>query len=199
MLPSDRSSGVNARPHIAPASPESGPSRPRETHGRRRQTPASSGARCGNRARLVGRWDAPGARVRPGVLSAHGHEGSGRDTGRGCRSRSGSRASWRADVGEPADQVRPAVERVIRLALDEDAVADAAMLVEADSEGAARDGLLPEQLIDRYLSTLWAIWEVRAPATRSGRSSSPSATGCCGPRMRSSPRSLSAIARSSGS
>jgi hypothetical protein len=71
------------------------------------------------------------------------------------------------DVGETADQVRPAVERVIRLALDEDAVADAAMLVEADSEGAARDGLLPEQLIDRYLSTLWAIWEVRAPATRS--------------------------------
>ena len=50
----------------------------------------------------------------------------------------------------------------IRLALDVDAVADAAMLVEADSEGAARDGLLPEQLIDRYLSTLWAIWEVRA-------------------------------------
>ncbi len=72
-----------------------------------------------------------------------------------------------SDVGERTDQVRPAVERVIRLALDVDAVADAAMLVEADSEGAARDGLLPEQLIDRYLSTLWAIWEVRAPATRS--------------------------------
>ncbi len=71
------------------------------------------------------------------------------------------------DVGEPADQVRPAVEQVIRLALEPDGDADAAALVEADGEGAARDGLLPEQLIDRYLSTLWAIWAVRAPSCRS--------------------------------
>ena len=73
------------------------------------------------------------------------------------------------------------------------------MLVEADSEGAARDGLLPEQLLDRYLSTLWAIWEVRAPATRPRGDLIASATASCAPRMRSSPRSLSAIARSSGS
>jgi DNA-binding PucR family transcriptional regulator len=71
------------------------------------------------------------------------------------------------DVGEPADQVRAAVERVIRLALEPDGDVDAATLVEADSEGAARDGLLPEQLIDRYLSTLWALWAVRAPETES--------------------------------
>jgi hypothetical protein len=71
------------------------------------------------------------------------------------------------DVGEPTDQVRPAVERVIRLALEPGGDVDAATLVEADSEGAARQGLLPEQLIDRYLSTLWVIWELRAPATRS--------------------------------
>ncbi len=70
------------------------------------------------------------------------------------------------DVGEPAEQVRSAVERVIRLALETGSEGDAATLVEMDSEGAAREGLLPEQLIDRYLSTLWAIWEVRAPATR---------------------------------
>ncbi len=71
------------------------------------------------------------------------------------------------DVGEPAEQVRPAVERVIRLALVPGNDVNAAALVEADSEGAAREGLLPEQLIDRYLSTLWAIWDVQAPATRS--------------------------------
>jgi hypothetical protein len=71
------------------------------------------------------------------------------------------------DVGEPPDQVRGAVERVIRLALDPEGDVDAATLVEADSEGAARDGLLPEQLIDRYLSTLWAVWAFRAPETRS--------------------------------
>lgn len=71
------------------------------------------------------------------------------------------------DVGEPAEQVRPAVERVIRLALEPGGDVNAATLVEADSEGAAREGLLPEQLIDRYLSTLWAIWDVQAPATRS--------------------------------
>ncbi len=71
------------------------------------------------------------------------------------------------DVGEPAEQVRPAVERVIRLALEPGGDVNAAALVEADSEGAARDGLLPEQLIDRYLSTLWAVWDVQATATRS--------------------------------
>ena len=41
------------------------------------------------------------------------------------------------------------------------ATVDAAAVVEADGEQAARDGLLPEQLIDRYLSTLWALWEMR--------------------------------------
>jgi DNA-binding PucR family transcriptional regulator len=71
------------------------------------------------------------------------------------------------DVGEPAEQVRPAVERVIRLALEPGGDVNAATLVEADSEGAAREGLLPEQLIDRYLSTLWAIWDIQAPTTRS--------------------------------
>ena len=71
------------------------------------------------------------------------------------------------DVGERAEQVRPVVERVIRLALKPGGVVNAAALVEADSEGAAREGLLPEQLIDRYLSTLWAIWDVQAPSTRS--------------------------------
>ena len=43
----------------------------------------------------------------------------------------------------------------------------ATAIVEADGEQAARDGLLPEQLIDRYLSTLWAVWEARASDARS--------------------------------
>ena len=67
-----------------------------------------------------------------------------------------------ADVGESADEVREAVEQVIRLALGPSEPGAAASIVEADGERAARDGMLPEQLIDRYLSTLWAVWEARA-------------------------------------
>jgi hypothetical protein len=67
-----------------------------------------------------------------------------------------------ADVGESPDAVREAVEQVIRLALGPTETGAAAAIVEADGERAARDGVLPEQLIDRYLSTLWAVWEARA-------------------------------------
>ena len=72
-----------------------------------------------------------------------------------------------ADVGERASEVRDAVEEVIRLALGPAEPGTAASIVEADGERAARAGMLPEQLIDRYLSTLWAIWEVRASGTTS--------------------------------
>ncbi len=72
-------------------------------------------------------------------------------------------ASVAADVGEPAAQVRAAVERIVRLALDPVEPGAAAEVVAMDGEHAARQGLLPEQLLDRYLSTLWALWEVRAP------------------------------------
>jgi hypothetical protein len=72
-----------------------------------------------------------------------------------------------ADVGEPGGDVRDAVEEVIRLALGPAEPGTAAAIVEADGERAARDGMLPEQLIDRYLSTLWAIWEVRAAGSSS--------------------------------
>lgn len=72
-----------------------------------------------------------------------------------------------ADVGEPAEDVRDAVEQVIRLALGPSETGAAAAIVEADGEQAAREGILPEQLIDRYLSTLWAVWEARASDARS--------------------------------
>ncbi len=72
-----------------------------------------------------------------------------------------------ADVGERPDDVREAVEQVIRLALGPTEPGAAAGIVEADGERAARDGMLPEQLIDRYLSTLWAVWEASASGASS--------------------------------
>ncbi len=70
-----------------------------------------------------------------------------------------------SDVGEPAEAVRAVVERVVLLVLEPGEV-DAAAVVAADGEQAARDGLLPEQLLDRYLSTLWALWEMRVAGVR---------------------------------
>ena len=66
-----------------------------------------------------------------------------------------------SDVGEPVDAVRPVVERVVGLVLEPGGAEAAAAVVAADGEQAARDGLLPEQLLDRYLSALWALWEIR--------------------------------------
>jgi PucR C-terminal helix-turn-helix domain len=71
-------------------------------------------------------------------------------------------ASVAADVGEPPERVRPVVERIVRLVLEPVDDGAATEVVAADGEHAAREGLLPEQLLDRYLSTLWAVWEVRA-------------------------------------
>ena len=70
-----------------------------------------------------------------------------------------------SDVGEPAEAVRAVVERVVLLVLEPGEV-DAAAVVAADGEQAAREGLLPEQLLDRYLSTLWALWEMRVAGVR---------------------------------
>jgi hypothetical protein len=66
-----------------------------------------------------------------------------------------------SDVGESVDAVRPVVERVVGLVLQPGGAEAAAAVVAADGEQAARDGLLPEQLLDRYLSALWALWEIR--------------------------------------
>ncbi len=66
-----------------------------------------------------------------------------------------------ADVGEPADAIRPAVELIAHL-LSEARDLDSAMAsLRADGEAGAHAGLLTEQLLDRYLSTLWAMWELR--------------------------------------
>ena len=82
-----------------------------------------------------------------------------------------------SDVGEPAETVRAVVERVVHLVLEPDD-ADAAAVVAADGEQAARDGLLPEQLLDRYLSTLWALWEMRVAGIRD-----PEALAALGDRL----------------
>ena len=82
-----------------------------------------------------------------------------------------------SDVGEPAETVRAVVERVVHLVLEPDE-ADAAAVVAADGEQAARDGLLPEQLLDRYLSTLWALWEMRVAGIRD-----PEALAALGDRL----------------
>ena len=66
-----------------------------------------------------------------------------------------------ADVGEPADAIRPAVELIAHL-LSEARDLDSAMAsLRADGEAGAHAGLLTERLLDRYLSTLWAMWELR--------------------------------------
>jgi hypothetical protein len=71
-----------------------------------------------------------------------------------------------ADVGEPEPVVRPAVERMMEVVADaltgdgSSHVSErAASLLRADSERAARAGELPEKVIDRHLSSLWAIWD----------------------------------------
>jgi hypothetical protein len=70
-------------------------------------------------------------------------------------------ATVAADVGEPVEAIRPAVELIARL-LSEARDLDSAMAsLRADGEAGAHAGLLTERLLDRYLSTLWAMWELR--------------------------------------
>ena len=70
-------------------------------------------------------------------------------------------ATVAADVGEPADAIRPAVELIAHL-LSEARDLDSAMArLRADGEAGAHAGLLNERLLDRYLSALWAMWELR--------------------------------------
>ncbi len=74
-----------------------------------------------------------------------------------------------ADVGERPDDIRHDVIRVVALASGAPGDESAAAIVEADGEQAAREGMLPEQLIDRYLSTLWALWDAQAGRIESRR------------------------------
>ena len=73
------------------------------------------------------------------------------------------------DVGEPADAVRPAVRQVVA-AVDDAEELSAARRTALREEGAraARGGEALPVLLDRYLSTGWALWEaaVRTGDTR---------------------------------
>ncbi len=72
-------------------------------------------------------------------------------------------ATVAADVGEPFDSVRPTVELIVHLLVEARDLESAMAALRADGEAGAHDGLLVERLLDRYLSTLWAIWELRQP------------------------------------
>ncbi|MFN8619844.1 MAG: helix-turn-helix domain-containing protein [Chloroflexota bacterium] len=64
-----------------------------------------------------------------------------------------------ADVGEPPEAVRATVEHATRLLGDRPGPAGAAQEMVAAGIAAARAGVPRPQLIDRYLTTAWAVWE----------------------------------------
>ena len=70
-------------------------------------------------------------------------------------------ATVAADVGEPPDAVRPAVELTIHLLVEARDLDTVMTALREDGEAGAQAGILAERLLDRYLSTLWAIWELR--------------------------------------
>jgi hypothetical protein len=71
-------------------------------------------------------------------------------------------ATVAADVGEPPEAVRPAVASIIHLLVEARDLDAAIAALRVDGEAGAHAGVLVERLLDRYLSTLWAIWELRA-------------------------------------
>ena len=199
--PVGQSSGGNARPHIAPASLESGPSgsrNPWPETADRRIFGCTAVAIAAPSGRPAGR---AGVLARPGVLSAHGREGRrvGRGPDRGDR-RGADRARRRERrrrarrSGPPGGRARdPARPRGGRRT----------PTPRCSSKPTAR---APPGTASCPSSSSTGISRPCGRSGRSaprrpgrGRSSSPSATGCCGPPMRSSRPSPSAIARSSGS
>ncbi len=68
-----------------------------------------------------------------------------------------------ADVDEPPATIRPAVELIIHLLCEARDLEEAMTRLRADGEAGAHVGILAERLLDRYLSTLWVIWELREP------------------------------------
>jgi hypothetical protein len=70
-------------------------------------------------------------------------------------------ATVAADVGEPPEAVRPAVALIVHLLVEARDLDSAIAALRLDGEAGAHAGVLVERLLDRYLSALWAIWELR--------------------------------------
>jgi len=64
-----------------------------------------------------------------------------------------------ADVGESPDTVRPVVELVLRLLLDQPGITKGRAIMRLAGAQAARDGIPAERFLQRFTSTTWMIWE----------------------------------------
>jgi sugar diacid utilization regulator len=72
-------------------------------------------------------------------------------------------ATVAADVGEPPGSIRSTVELIAHLLVETEDVTATIDRLRLDGEAGARAGMLAEDLLDRYLTTLWAVWEARTP------------------------------------
>jgi len=72
-------------------------------------------------------------------------------------------ATVSADVGEAPDAIRSTVELIAHLLVETEDVSATVDRLRLEGEAGARAGMLAEALLDRYLTTLWAIWEARTP------------------------------------
>ena len=68
-------------------------------------------------------------------------------------------AAVAADVGEPPEAVRPAVEMTIKLLIDQPGLTKGRALMRAAGARAARDGIPAERFLQRFTSTTWLVWE----------------------------------------
>ena len=73
------------------------------------------------------------------------------------------------DVGEPPEAVRPSVEHAARLLGGGAGREQAAAEMLQAGMAAARAGLPRRQLLDRYLTTAWAVWDAAAATTGADR------------------------------
>jgi hypothetical protein len=64
-----------------------------------------------------------------------------------------------ADVGESPETVRPVVELVLRLLLDQPGITKGRAIMRLAGAQAARDGIPAERFLQRFTSTTWMIWE----------------------------------------
>jgi PucR C-terminal helix-turn-helix domain len=68
-------------------------------------------------------------------------------------------AAVAADVGEPPEAVRPAVELTVRLLLEQPGLTKGRAIMRAAGAQAARDGIPAERFLQRFTSTTWLVWE----------------------------------------
>jgi hypothetical protein len=64
-----------------------------------------------------------------------------------------------ADVGESPETVRPVVELVLRLLLDQPGITKGRAIMRLAGAQAAREGIPAERFLQRFTSTTWMIWE----------------------------------------